>query len=138
MSIYNGHARWAFDFLSWKPSLSDIKVAVSLLQPEEKQRISQFVFQEDFKASLAGRLLMRFFVRQAMSVDNHQIKLGRDDREKPYLMEIDGATNWNDKIIDFNVSHQGSFACLGKNKLFLLNLRDTKLIIFYNLKRWIY
>lgn len=112
MSIVNGHARWAFDFRSWKPSLQDLRVAVSLIQPEEKQRLSRFMFQEDFKASLCGRLLMRYFMRRAMSVDNHQFKLGRDAREKPYLMEIDGATNWDKKVIDFNVSHQGSFACL--------------------------
>lgn len=112
MSIINGHARWAFDFLSWKPSLQDLKTAVSLVQSEEKVRLSKFMFQEDFKASLAGRLLMRHFVRHAMSIGNHQFKLSRDAREKPYLMEIDGATNWNNKVIDFNVSHQGSFACL--------------------------
>lgn len=112
MSIVNGHARWAFDFRSWKPSLDDLRVAVSLIQPEEKQRLSRFMFQEDFKASLSGRLLMRHFVRRAMGVDNDQFKLGRDAREKPYLMEIDGAANCDKKVIDFNVSHQGSFACL--------------------------
>lgn len=112
MSIVNGHARWAFDFMSWKPSLQDLKKAISLIQPEEKTRIAKFMFQEDFKASLSGRLLMRHFLRQAMSVDNHQFKLGRDENEKPHLMEIDGATNWDNKVVDFNVSHQGSFACL--------------------------
>lgn len=112
MSICNGHARWAFDVMSWKPSLAELRVAVALLQPEEKSRLSKFVFQEDFKASLAGRLLMRCFVRQAMSIDNHRFQLGRDEREKPYLMEVDGATN---RHIDFNVSHQGSYACLGEN-----------------------
>jgi 4'-phosphopantetheinyl transferase len=109
MSIVNGHARWAFDFLAWKPSLQDLKAAVSLIQPEEKSRLSKFVFQEDFKASLSGRLLMRHFVRQALCIDNHQFRLGRDEREKPYLMEIDGATNFD---IDFNASHQGAIACL--------------------------
>lgn len=112
MSIVNGHARWAFDFMTWKPSLQDLKAAVSLIQPEEKQRLSKFMFQEDFKASLSGRLLMRHFVRQAMSVHNHQFKLGRDGREKPFLKEIDGESNCDNKVIDFNVSHQGSFACL--------------------------
>lgn len=112
MSIVNGHARWAFDFLSWKPTLQDLKTAVSLIQLEEKQRLNKFMFQEDFKASLSGRLLMRHFVRQAMSIDNHQLKLARDEREKPYLMEIDGEANFGNKVIDFNVSHQGSFACL--------------------------
>lgn len=112
MSIKNGHARWAFDFLSWKPTLQDLKTAVSLIQSEEKQRLNKFMFQEDFKASLSGRLLMRYFVRQAMSIDNHQMKLSRDEREKPYLIEIDGESNLGNKVIDFNVSHQGSFACL--------------------------
>lgn len=112
MSIVNGHARWAFDFISWKPSLQDLKIAVSLIQPEEKQRLMRFVFQEDFKASLSGRLLMRYFVGQGMCVDNHQLKFDRDARGKPYLKEIDGAANWDNKAIDFNVSHQGSFACL--------------------------
>lgn len=112
MSIVNGHARWAFDFLSWKPTLHELKVAVSLIQPEEKRRLQKFVFQEDFKASLSGRLLMRHFLRQSTSVDNHRLKFGRDEKGKPYLMEIDGVSNWNDKVIDFNVSHQGSFACL--------------------------
>lgn len=122
MSIVNGHVRWAFDFVSWKPSLQDLKTAVSLIQPEEKQRLAKFMFQEDFKASLSGRLLMRHFVRQAMSVDNHQIKLSRDAREKPYLQEIDGAANWDNKVIDFNVSHQGSFACLAG---YVSNKRET-------------
>jgi 4'-phosphopantetheinyl transferase len=112
MSIVNGHARWAFDFLSWKPTLADLKVAVSLIQPEEKQRLAKFMFQEDFKASLSGRLLMRHFVRQSLRIDNNQFKLSRDSREKPFLIEIDGATNWDDRVIDFNVSHQGAFACL--------------------------
>lgn len=112
MSIVNSHTRWAFDFKSWKPTLQDLLAAISLIQPEEKQRISQFVFQEDFKASLAGRLLLRYFIRTALCIDNHRIKLGRDEKNKPYLKEIDGTSNWNDKAIDFNVSHQGSYACL--------------------------
>lgn len=112
MSIVNGHARWALDFKSWKPTLHELMTAVSLIQPEEKQRIAQFVFQEDFKGSLAGRLLMRHFVKCALCVDNDRIKLARDERNKPYLSEIDGMSNWPDKVIDFNVSHQGSYACL--------------------------
>ncbi|KAG5677941.1 hypothetical protein PVAND_007655 [Polypedilum vanderplanki] len=115
MSIINCHARWAFDFIAWKPTLQELMVAVSLIQPEEKQRIAQFVFQEDFKSSLAGRLLLRYFVRSALCIDNHQFKFGRDERNKPYLMEINGSKSncdGDNKIIDCNVSHQGSFACL--------------------------
>lgn len=112
MSIVNGHARWALDFKSWKPTLQELMAAVSLIQPEEKVRIAQFVFQEDFKGSLAGRLLMRHFVKCALCVDNDRIELARDERNKPYLSKIEGLSNWLDKVIDFNVSHQGSYACL--------------------------
>jgi phosphopantetheine--protein transferase-like protein len=112
MSIVNGHARWAFDFKSWKPTLQELMSAVSLIQPEEKERISKFVFVEDFKGSLAGRLLIRHYVRCALCIDNDRFKLGRDERNKPHLSEIDGLSNRNDKSIDFNISHQGSFACL--------------------------
>jgi phosphopantetheine--protein transferase-like protein len=112
MSIINCHARWAFDFIAWKPTLQELMVAVSLIQKEEKDRIAQFVFQEDFKSSLAGRLLLRYFVRSALCIDNHRVKFGRDERNKPYLMEINGKSNYDDKIVDCNVSHQGSFACL--------------------------
>lgn len=110
MSIVNGHARWAFDFKNWKPTLQELMTAVSLIQPEEKDRISRFVFQEDFKGSLAGRLLMRYFVRCALGIDNDRFKLGRDEMNKPHLNAIVGISNWN--AIDFNVSHQGSYACL--------------------------
>lgn len=112
MSIHAGHARWAFDFKNWKPTLQELMTAVSLIQPEEKERIAKFVFQEDFKGSLIGRLLMRYFVRCALRIDNDKFKLGRDERNKPYLNTIDGMSNQNDKAIDFNVSHQGSYACL--------------------------
>jgi len=112
MSIINGHARWAFDFMSWKPTLQDLKTAVACIQPEEAQRLMKFMFLEDFKASLAGRLLMRYFAQRAMCSDNDSIKFGRDVKEKPFLMQIDGASNWDNKVIDFNVSHQGSYACL--------------------------
>lgn len=110
MSIMYGHARWAFDFKNWKPTLQELMTAVSLIQPEEKERISKFVFQEDFKGSLSGRLLMRHFVRCALCTDNDRFKLGRDEKNKPYLSDVDGVSD--DKALDFNVSHQGSFACL--------------------------
>jgi phosphopantetheinyl transferase len=112
MSIVSGHARWAFDFKNWKPTLQELITAVSIIQPEEKERISKFVFLEDFKGSLAGRLLIRHFVRCALCIDNNRFNLGRDERNKPHLNEVDGLSNRNDKSIDFNISHQGSFACL--------------------------
>lgn len=108
MSIKSGHARWAFNCKNWNPTLEELKIAVSCIQPEEKARLIRFHFLDDFKSSLIGRLLMRKFISQALNVDNTQIMLGRDVKEKPFLKEIKGVSNH----IDFNVSHQGSFAVL--------------------------
>jgi 4'-phosphopantetheinyl transferase len=123
MSIKNGHARWAFNCKNWNPTLDELKIAVSCIQAEEKSRLIKFYFLEDFKSSLIGRLLMRKFLCQALNVDNTRISLGRDVKGKPFLKEIDGETNY----IDFNVSHQGSFAVLagyvGQSKESVKNLK---------------
>lgn len=108
MSIRNGHARWAFNLSGWKMNMSDLKIATTCIQDEEKHRIGKFVFQEDFKASLVGRLLMRKFVSQVTNIDYDQIKFSRDLKGKPYLIQ-DSATN---QFIEFNISHQGSYAIL--------------------------
>lgn len=103
MSIINGHARWAFNFNSWRPSLDELRIATSCIQIEEKERLSKFIFREDFNASLIGRLLMRKFVKKATKLDYDCIKFERDCHGKPFL---------SDSIIDFNVSHQGSYSVL--------------------------
>ena len=109
MSIKNGNARWAFNLNTWKMNLNDLKTATSCIQEEEKLRLSKFMFQEDFKASLVGRLLMRQFVKQATNIEYDQIKFDRDLKGKPYLTNDFGTNRLN---LDFNISHQGSYAIL--------------------------
>lgn len=120
MSIRNGHARWAFNVRNWSPTLEELKIATQLIQHEEKTRLSKFVFVEDFKASLIGRLLIHQFVKQASNADYDKIIFGRDVKGKPFLKEIIGETNCMKDRIDFNVSHQGSYAvlagCVNKNE----------------------
>lgn len=103
MSIINGHARWAFNFNTWRPSLDDLRIATSCIQLEEKARLSKFIFRDDFIASLIGRLLMRKFIKKATGLEYNSIKFERDCRGKPFLPN---------SIIDFNVSHQGSYSVL--------------------------
>lgn len=106
MSLRNGgHVRWAFDLASWRPTLTDLLLATSCIQPEEKQRLAKFVFRDDFNASLIGRLLMRRFVHQATGLRYDQIEFDRDLKGKPFLKN-DGFT------VDFNVSHQGRYSVL--------------------------
>ncbi|XP_055528416.1 L-aminoadipate-semialdehyde dehydrogenase-phosphopantetheinyl transferase [Wyeomyia smithii] len=101
-----GHVRWAFDLAGWRPTVADLLLATSCIQPEEKQRLAKFVFRDDFNASLIGRLMMRQFVHLATGLHYDRIEFGRDLKGKPFLK--------NDGIyaVDFNVSHQGRYAVL--------------------------
>lgn len=93
--------RWAFNFNAWNPTHADVLLATSCIQPEEKQRLSKFVFKNDFKSSLIGRLMMRKFVHEALDLSYKEVRFLRDEKGKPYL---------NNTKISFNVSHQGNFA----------------------------
>ncbi|XP_049546950.1 L-aminoadipate-semialdehyde dehydrogenase-phosphopantetheinyl transferase [Anopheles darlingi] len=106
-SLRNGghHVRWAFDLGSWRPTAADLLLATSCIQPEEKLRLSRFVFRDDFNASLIGRLMMRRFVHVATGLPYNEITFGRDSKGKPFLKNS-GVT------VDFNVSHQGRYAVL--------------------------
>nr|XP_040229712.2 L-aminoadipate-semialdehyde dehydrogenase-phosphopantetheinyl transferase [Anopheles coluzzii] len=106
MSLRNGgHVRWAFDLAGWRPSLADLLLATSCIQPEEKLTLQRFVFRDDFNASLIGRLMMRRFVQLATDLAYDEIKFERDSKGKPFLKNEGVA-------VDFNVSHQGRYAVL--------------------------
>lgn len=117
MSLKHGHARWAFDLNAWKPTLSELLLATSCIQPEEKARLAKFVYRNDFDASLIGRLLMRAFVKKCTPhIDYNRIQFGRDARGKPYLLQDTNSDKWslngNKLHIDFNVSHHESYVVL--------------------------
>lgn len=98
--------RWAFHVPSWKPSESDMLLCSASIQKEEKDRISKFVYQEDFKSSLIGRLMMRKFVKVSTEMRYCDIFFKRDANGKPIL------DSQQSKNIDFNISHQGDFVVL--------------------------
>ncbi|XP_053677141.1 L-aminoadipate-semialdehyde dehydrogenase-phosphopantetheinyl transferase [Anopheles nili] len=106
MSLRNGgHVRWAFDLAGWRPSLADLLLVTSCIQPEEKNRLQRFVFRDDFNASCIGRLMMRRFVHLATDLAYDEIEFDRDAKGKPFLKNEGVA-------VDFNVSHQGRYAVL--------------------------
>lgn len=47
--------RWAFPCGTWLPSRAEWLLAVRSIQPEEKERIGQFVFARDAKAAMVLR-----------------------------------------------------------------------------------
>lgn len=101
--------RWAIKASEWEPTYEEILAASSYIQNDEKVRIARFVFQDDAKSSLLGRLMLRKFVHLATSIPYEKIRFGRDDYQKPYLI---GA---GDNPLSFNVSHQGEYVVLAGN-----------------------
>lgn len=111
MSLKGGHARWAFDLSGWRPNLSDLLLATSCIQLEEKQRLAKFMYRESFDSSLIGRLLMRRFIKHCIpEIDYNKIVFERDARGKPFLSQ---AMSYDRNIqVNFNVSHHESYAVL--------------------------
>lgn len=100
--------RWAFQFSKWNPTFSEMLLASSCIQVEEKNRLSRFVFKKDVISSLIGLLMMRKFVCEASGKPYNEIKFVRDERGKPCLAD--------DTVkLKFNVSHHGDFVvCVGE------------------------
>ena len=94
--------RWAFRLSQWQcVTVEQIRRAFARIQPEEVDRLMKFMFLDDLKASLVGRLMIRNFVASAMQRKNASIHIARDERGKPYFENL-----------SFNVSHQGNFSVL--------------------------
>lgn len=112
MSIKNGHVRWAFDLKGWRCTLEDLHVATALIQPEEKERLAAFVYLDDFKASLIGRLLMKRFIKVCLpELDYTTIRFGRDAHGKPFYKQSTNDLDQSSQI-DFNVSHHERYSVI--------------------------
>lgn len=105
--------RWAFNTRFWSPTKSDWMLALSYIQPEEKERIGKFVFKKDGKSSLAGRLMLRKLAAEKLGLPWAEAKFARTDKGRPYL-----ATAVDEMLrnVDFNVSHQGDWVVLAAEK----------------------
>ncbi|ELK16533.1 L-aminoadipate-semialdehyde dehydrogenase-phosphopantetheinyl transferase [Pteropus alecto] len=55
--------RWAFSCGTWLPSRAEWLLAVRSIQPEEKERIGQFVFARDAKAAMVLQALKESFIK---------------------------------------------------------------------------
>lgn len=102
--------RWAFNIKNWSPLKEDWMLCLSLIQQEERDRISKFVFKRDAKASLVGRLMMRKVITENCNIPWSQFKLDRTEKGRPYLNSFIG--NPSQIKLDFNVSHQGQWSVL--------------------------
>ncbi|XP_060744008.1 L-aminoadipate-semialdehyde dehydrogenase-phosphopantetheinyl transferase [Tachysurus vachellii] len=106
--------RWAFRCGAWNPSRSEWLLGTCCIQPEERDRIGQFMFSKDAKAAMAGRLLIRKLVCVKMGLPWDGFRLDRTPRGKPFLAHPrsdSGSAPWS-----FNISHQGDFAVLAAER----------------------
>lgn len=96
--------RWLFDCAAWQVSAQDWFKCLKSIQPEERERIGKFVFQNDAMASMVGRLLMRKLLVEYGTVPWRQLRILRSEKGKPYVQNMDH--------IVFNVSHHGRMVAL--------------------------
>ncbi|XP_043850886.1 L-aminoadipate-semialdehyde dehydrogenase-phosphopantetheinyl transferase [Dromiciops gliroides] len=101
--------RWAFPCAAWRPCRAEWLLAARLVQPEEKDRIGQFVFARDAKAAMVGRLMMRKLIAEKLNIPWNNILLQRTSKGKPVLVNDSFSTQTN---FNFNISHQGDYAVL--------------------------
>ncbi|XP_074033695.1 L-aminoadipate-semialdehyde dehydrogenase-phosphopantetheinyl transferase [Leptinotarsa decemlineata] len=117
------NVRWAFNISKWRPSHSDILLASSCIQTEEKVRLTRFVFKKDLEYSLIGLLMLRKLVCEASDKKYNEIKFIRSDKGKP-LLHPDS----NVPKLHFNVSHHGNYTvCAGESGDIMLGVDVMKL-----------
>ncbi|KAI5188352.1 L-Aminoadipate-Semialdehyde Dehydrogenase-Phosphopantetheinyl Transferase [Manis pentadactyla] len=101
--------RWAFSCGTWLPSQAEWLLAVQSIQPEEKERIGQFVFARDAKAAMTGRLMIRKLVAEKLNIPWNNVRLQRTAKGKSVLAKDSPNPYPN---FNFNISHQGDYAVL--------------------------
>ncbi|XP_059094773.1 L-aminoadipate-semialdehyde dehydrogenase-phosphopantetheinyl transferase-like [Tigriopus californicus] len=100
--------RWAFHVARWQPSPLQWRRACAGLDPEEVERISQFQYQSDAKASLVGQIMFRRAAWDSLHGLFQDIHCLRSPKGKPQVV-CDGVIPlW----FDANVAHQGDWVVL--------------------------
>merc|ERR1719322_493453 len=106
-------ARLAFNFAKWDPTQSQYCLAMSIIQQEERERIRKFRYQSDAKASLAGPLLIRNWIKNTFpEISGDAITLARSERGRPFWKRTGPQPS-----VDFNVSHAGDYSVLASSNL---------------------
>jgi len=110
LSKTNATVRWAVNVKDWIPTEKQWTKAINSVQVDEQERINRFRYRLDAKASLIGRLLMRFWAMKTFQIENDAIIFDRSDRGRPRLLLNDG------KSWIFNVSHAGDYTVFTAQK----------------------
>jgi len=126
---YNGRVRYALNYDAWSPNQPEWEKLLSLVQPEEKERILRFKRpiqggyltgkdNPDAKSSLIGRLMLRMLIHKQLNIPYKEIKLTRTDKGKPYLENpCTKYTHFN-----FNVSHSDGWVICGSEPFYIIGI----------------
>nr|A0A1B3PEJ0.1 RecName: Full=Phosphopantetheinyl transferase; Short=PPTase [Thraustochytrium sp. ATCC 26185]AOG21007.1 phosphopantetheinyl transferase [Thraustochytrium sp. ATCC 26185] len=97
---------WALRVAGWAPHDATRARLEAGLQQEERERVRKFRFEIDRHRALAGRVLIRTMVAEALRVDPAEIELKRTEMGKPFVARPDPGT------FSFNLSHHGDWVVL--------------------------
>uniref|UniRef100_T1JM81 L-aminoadipate-semialdehyde dehydrogenase-phosphopantetheinyl transferase n=1 Tax=Strigamia maritima TaxID=126957 RepID=T1JM81_STRMM len=112
--------RWAVNFGNWQPIRSEWLLAGRCIQPEEKARISRFVYKKDAKAAMViGRLMLRKLINEYLKIEYSQVRLDRTEKGKPFLVnELPAGSS----SLNFNLSHNGKYVVLAGEPKFQVGI----------------
>ncbi|GAB5366782.1 hypothetical protein AAMO2058_001172900 [Amorphochlora amoebiformis] len=110
--------RWAVRVDQWEPSIDQWNQALSILDREERERISRFHFFDDAKRSLLGRLLIRRLLHHQLNIPQKDISLKRTKKGKPFLANRTACPDERLRNTDFNVTHHGNWVALSAESMF--------------------
>eukprot|EP00118_Oscarella_pearsei_P013061 m.100984 g.100984 ORF g.100984 m.100984 type:complete len:281 (+) comp37104_c0_seq1:21-863(+) len=100
--------RWSFSCGSWIPTRTEWLKAAGIVLPVERDRIGKFVFQNDAKSAISGRLMIRKVLNDVFRIPYTTQQLCRTEKGRPFAKGKAGAPD----IHSFNLSHSGNFAIL--------------------------
>lgn len=122
--------RLCFNVQQWLPSKHQWLSACESIQEGERKRISEFVFKDDAKSSLMGRVLLRYAICQLSGVPWDRIVLKRSSKGKPIIDYVKSSKTLEENFPRFavNVSHSGDFviAVADKTQLVGVDIMDIR------------
>ena len=77
--------KYCFNTSLWTPTRQEWLQILSAITKEERERIDKYMFKRDAKQTLIGHLLIRYALKNLLSVDWNHIVLARTSNGRPYL-----------------------------------------------------
>ena len=73
--VWSNSIRWAVNINDWIPTQQEWIKAMRCIQSIERQRIRKFRYRKDAKASIVGRILMRFWASKTFDMDSNILQI---------------------------------------------------------------